>query len=56
MKSHTKSLELTGIRHSGSSRQADNRDQADLIRACSSTLWYATLTEAELNVSVTLRL
>ena len=35
---HNKSLELTGERPLGSRRQADNRDQVDLIRACSSTL------------------
>jgi hypothetical protein len=39
--SPNKSLELTGVRLPGSRCKADNSDQADLIRACSSTLCYA---------------
>ena len=40
-RSYNKSLELTGEGLYGSWHQADNSDEADLIRACNSTLYYA---------------
>jgi hypothetical protein len=40
-----KSLELTGVRRSGSRHMVDNRDSADLRRACSSTLCSTHITD-----------